>query len=96
MIVSYSLMLGDIFENYCKYDNLATFGRFCYSLSIITTFPLECFVTREVHHYFEVFKYVYMYIYIKIFLHAFTLNVQCHGIVLKCFSHLNTEIVAVL
>uniref|UniRef100_W5KSW7 Putative sodium-coupled neutral amino acid transporter 11 n=1 Tax=Astyanax mexicanus TaxID=7994 RepID=W5KSW7_ASTMX len=39
---------GDIFENYCKDDNLATFGRFCYGLSIITTFPLECFVTREV------------------------------------------------
>ncbi|KAL7881869.1 hypothetical protein AOLI_G00087180 [Acnodon oligacanthus] len=39
---------GDIFENYCKNDNLATFGRFCYGLSIITTFPLECFVTRVV------------------------------------------------
>ncbi|XP_051565564.1 putative sodium-coupled neutral amino acid transporter 11 isoform X1 [Myxocyprinus asiaticus] len=39
---------GDIFENYCKNDNLATFGRFCYGVSIITTFPLECFVTREV------------------------------------------------
>lgn len=39
---------GDIFENYCKDDNLATFGRFCFGLSIITTFPLECFVTREV------------------------------------------------
>ncbi|KAL7865577.1 hypothetical protein SRHO_G00108240 [Serrasalmus rhombeus] len=39
---------GDIFENYCKNDNLATFGRLCYGLSIITTFPLECFVTREV------------------------------------------------
>uniref|UniRef100_A0A4W4GKT3 Putative sodium-coupled neutral amino acid transporter 11 n=1 Tax=Electrophorus electricus TaxID=8005 RepID=A0A4W4GKT3_ELEEL len=39
---------GDIFENYCKNDILATFGRFCYGLSIITTFPLECFVTREV------------------------------------------------
>ncbi|XP_028991696.1 putative sodium-coupled neutral amino acid transporter 11 isoform X1 [Betta splendens] len=39
---------GDIFENYCKSDNLATFGRFCFGLSIITTFPLECFVTREV------------------------------------------------
>ncbi|XP_062862735.1 putative sodium-coupled neutral amino acid transporter 11 [Trichomycterus rosablanca] len=39
---------GDLFENYCKNDNLATFGRFCYGLSIITTFPLECFVTREV------------------------------------------------
>ncbi|XP_063070738.1 putative sodium-coupled neutral amino acid transporter 11 [Engraulis encrasicolus] len=39
---------GDIFENYCKSDNLATFGRFCYGISIVTTFPLECFVTREV------------------------------------------------
>ncbi|XP_028291950.1 putative sodium-coupled neutral amino acid transporter 11 [Gouania willdenowi] len=39
---------GDIFENYCRNDNLATFGRFCFGCSIITTFPLECFVTREV------------------------------------------------
>ncbi|XP_030614566.1 putative sodium-coupled neutral amino acid transporter 11 [Archocentrus centrarchus] len=39
---------GDIFENYCRNDNLATFGRFCFAVSIITTFPLECFVTREV------------------------------------------------
>ncbi|KAM8857056.1 putative sodium-coupled neutral amino acid transporter 11 [Synchiropus picturatus] len=39
---------GDIFENYCRDDNLATFGRLCFGLSIITTFPLECFVTREV------------------------------------------------
>ncbi|XP_041939252.1 putative sodium-coupled neutral amino acid transporter 11 [Alosa sapidissima] len=39
---------GDIFENYCRNDNLATFGRFCYGISIVTTFPLECFVTREV------------------------------------------------
>nr|XP_020450389.1 putative sodium-coupled neutral amino acid transporter 11 [Monopterus albus] len=38
---------GDIFENYCRNDNLATFGRFCFGLSIITTFPLEFFVTRE-------------------------------------------------
>uniref|UniRef100_A0A4W5JS28 Putative sodium-coupled neutral amino acid transporter 11 n=1 Tax=Hucho hucho TaxID=62062 RepID=A0A4W5JS28_9TELE len=39
---------GDIFENYCGNDDLATFGRFCFGISIITTFPLECFVTREV------------------------------------------------
>ncbi|KAJ8352278.1 hypothetical protein SKAU_G00237540 [Synaphobranchus kaupii] len=39
---------GDIFENYCSNDDLATFGRFCFGISIITTFPLECFVTREV------------------------------------------------
>ncbi|XP_056283500.1 putative sodium-coupled neutral amino acid transporter 11 isoform X1 [Pseudoliparis swirei] len=39
---------GDIFENYCRNDNLATFGRCCFGFSIMTTFPLECFVTREV------------------------------------------------
>ncbi|NXC44883.1 AVT2 protein, partial [Penelope pileata] len=39
---------GDIFENYCREDNLATFGRFCYGVTVILTFPLECFVTREV------------------------------------------------
>ncbi|XP_028846823.1 putative sodium-coupled neutral amino acid transporter 11 isoform X2 [Denticeps clupeoides] len=38
---------GDIFENYCRNDDLATFARFCYGISIVTTFPLECFVTRE-------------------------------------------------
>uniref|UniRef100_A0A8C8SFA8 Putative sodium-coupled neutral amino acid transporter 11 n=1 Tax=Pelusios castaneus TaxID=367368 RepID=A0A8C8SFA8_9SAUR len=39
---------GDIFENYCRNDDLTTFGRFCYGVTIILTFPLECFVTREV------------------------------------------------
>ncbi|XP_032802043.1 putative sodium-coupled neutral amino acid transporter 11 isoform X1 [Petromyzon marinus] len=39
---------GDIFENYCKNDDLVTAGRFCYALSILLTFPIECFVTREV------------------------------------------------
>ncbi|KAK0150897.1 putative sodium-coupled neutral amino acid transporter 11 [Merluccius polli] len=39
---------GDIFENYCRNDNVVTLGRFCFGLSIMTTFPLECLVTREV------------------------------------------------
>ncbi|XP_053147335.1 putative sodium-coupled neutral amino acid transporter 11 isoform X2 [Hemicordylus capensis] len=38
---------GDIFENFCRDDDLATFGRFCYGITVILTFPLECFVTRE-------------------------------------------------
>ncbi|KAK2525993.1 Slc38a11 [Columba guinea] len=42
------MSFGDIFENYCRGDNLATFGRFCYGVTVILTFPLECFVTREV------------------------------------------------
>ncbi|XP_066433513.1 putative sodium-coupled neutral amino acid transporter 11 isoform X2 [Eleutherodactylus coqui] len=39
---------GDLFENYCKNDNLATVGRFFYAMTIILTYPMECFVAREV------------------------------------------------
>ncbi|XP_021121111.1 putative sodium-coupled neutral amino acid transporter 11 isoform X2 [Heterocephalus glaber] len=38
---------GDLFENYCKSDDLVTFGRFCYGITVILTYPIECFVTRE-------------------------------------------------
>ena len=40
--------LGDLFENYCRNDDLVTFGRFCYGVTVILTYPIECFVTREV------------------------------------------------
>ncbi|XP_023372123.1 putative sodium-coupled neutral amino acid transporter 11 isoform X3 [Otolemur garnettii] len=39
---------GDLFENYCRSDDLVTFGRFCYGITVILTYPMECFVTREV------------------------------------------------
>ncbi|XP_067842882.1 putative sodium-coupled neutral amino acid transporter 11 isoform X1 [Heptranchias perlo] len=39
---------GDIFENYCRNDNWATTGRFLFGITIVLTFPIECFVTREV------------------------------------------------
>ncbi|XP_045681364.1 putative sodium-coupled neutral amino acid transporter 11 isoform X2 [Phyllostomus hastatus] len=39
---------GDLFENYCRNDDLVTFGRFCYGATVILTYPIECFVTREV------------------------------------------------
>nr|XP_014715781.1 putative sodium-coupled neutral amino acid transporter 11 isoform X1 [Equus asinus] len=39
---------GDLFENYCRNDDLVTFGRFCYGVTVIMTYPIECFVTREV------------------------------------------------
>ncbi|XP_072468281.1 putative sodium-coupled neutral amino acid transporter 11 isoform X2 [Notamacropus eugenii] len=39
---------GDLFENYCRNDDLANFGRFCYGITVILTYPIECFVTREV------------------------------------------------
>uniref|UniRef100_H0VLF7 Putative sodium-coupled neutral amino acid transporter 11 n=1 Tax=Cavia porcellus TaxID=10141 RepID=H0VLF7_CAVPO len=39
---------GDLFENYCRSDDLVTFGRFCYGITVILTYPIECLVTREV------------------------------------------------
>ncbi|KAL2774630.1 putative sodium-coupled neutral amino acid transporter 11 isoform 2 [Daubentonia madagascariensis] len=39
---------GDLFENYCRSDDLVTFGRFCYGVTVLLTYPMECFVTREV------------------------------------------------
>ncbi|XP_035879267.1 putative sodium-coupled neutral amino acid transporter 11 isoform X2 [Phyllostomus discolor] len=39
---------GDLFENYCRNDDLVTFGRFCYGATVVLTYPIECFVTREV------------------------------------------------
>ncbi|XP_020846510.1 putative sodium-coupled neutral amino acid transporter 11 isoform X2 [Phascolarctos cinereus] len=39
---------GDLFENYCRNDDLVNFGRFCYGITVILTYPIECFVTREV------------------------------------------------
>ena len=37
-----------MFENYCRNDDFVTFGRFCYGVTVILTYPIECFVTREV------------------------------------------------
>ncbi|XP_072900795.1 putative sodium-coupled neutral amino acid transporter 11 isoform X1 [Hemitrygon akajei] len=39
---------GDLFENYCKNDDWATIGRLLYGLTTILTYPVECFVVREV------------------------------------------------
>ncbi|TRY93518.1 hypothetical protein DNTS_032371 [Danionella cerebrum] len=80
---------GDIFENYCRNDNLATFGRFCFGLSIITTFPLECFVTREVisHVFFQgelgSSAHVIITVLIVSASTVISLSIDCLGIVLE-------------
>ncbi|XP_007546642.1 putative sodium-coupled neutral amino acid transporter 11 [Poecilia formosa] len=80
---------GDIFENYCRNDNLATFGRFCFGLSIITTFPLECFVTREVlsnvicSHPLSKAEHVSITLLIVAVCTALSLAYDCLGVVLE-------------
>ncbi|KAL7302006.1 hypothetical protein TKK_0005243 [Trichogramma kaykai] len=39
---------GDLMENYCWTDDLMNFSRILFSGTILLTFPIECFVTREV------------------------------------------------
>ncbi|XP_078322041.1 putative sodium-coupled neutral amino acid transporter 11 isoform X2 [Crassostrea virginica] len=39
---------GDLLENYCHDDDLMNVSRFVFALSIMLTYPIECFVTREV------------------------------------------------
>lgn len=46
----FKLFLGDLLENYCWDDDLMNFARVLFSVSILLTFPIECFVSREVSH----------------------------------------------
>ncbi|KAJ8012816.1 hypothetical protein DPEC_G00046800 [Dallia pectoralis] len=79
---------GDIFENYCKNDDLATFGRFCFCISIITTYPLECFVTREVvsnvvfNGALNIYSHVAVTLLVVGTCTALSLTYDCLGIVL--------------
>uniref|UniRef100_A0A3P8VE32 Putative sodium-coupled neutral amino acid transporter 11 n=1 Tax=Cynoglossus semilaevis TaxID=244447 RepID=A0A3P8VE32_CYNSE len=76
---------GDIFENYCRDDNLATFGRFCFALSIITTFPLECFVTTNVICNQELSRYKHLALttLIVTVCTSLSLTFDCLGVVLE-------------
>lgn len=39
---------GDLLENYCWDDDLMNFSRLLFSVQILLTYPIECFVSREV------------------------------------------------
>lgn len=43
-----ALSQGDLLENYCWNDDLMNFSRILFSISILLTFPIECFVSREI------------------------------------------------
>ncbi|XP_069328076.1 putative sodium-coupled neutral amino acid transporter 11 isoform X3 [Eulemur rufifrons] len=80
---------GDLFENYCRSDNLVTFGRFCYGVTVLLTYPMECFVTREViaNVFFggnlsSVFHVVITVVIITIAM-LVSLLIDCLGIVLE-------------
>jgi len=39
---------GDILENYCYSDDLVNVARILFAVAVMLTYPVECFVTREV------------------------------------------------
>ncbi|KAI1290009.1 putative sodium-coupled neutral amino acid transporter 11 [Halotydeus destructor] len=39
---------GDLLENYCMSDNLALIARLLFTVTIMLTYPIECFVVRDV------------------------------------------------
>ncbi|KAF5284128.1 hypothetical protein FQR65_LT00128 [Abscondita terminalis] len=39
---------GDLLENYCSDDDLMNFSRLLFSVTILLTYPIECFVVRDV------------------------------------------------
>jgi sodium-coupled neutral amino acid transporter 11 len=43
---------GDLLENYCWSDILMNISRILFAVTIMLTYPVECFVTREVEFYF--------------------------------------------
>lgn len=45
---------GDLLENYCWDDDLMNFSRVLFSISILLTFPIECFVSREVRTIYHI------------------------------------------
>ena len=40
--------LGDLLNNYCWNDDLMNVSRLLFSITILLTYPIECFVCREV------------------------------------------------
>lgn len=39
---------GDLLENYCWDDDFMNFSRLLFSITILLTYPIECFVVRDV------------------------------------------------
>ena len=44
----FSKFLGDLLNNYCWNDDLMNVSRLLFSITILLTYPIECFVCREV------------------------------------------------
>uniref|UniRef100_A0A1E1X697 Putative sodium-coupled neutral amino acid transporter 11 n=1 Tax=Amblyomma aureolatum TaxID=187763 RepID=A0A1E1X697_9ACAR len=82
---------GDLFENYCKDDDIANAARLLFTLTIMLTYPIECFVSREVldNAFFvtrfpsNLVRHIIMTLFIVLTTFAFSTLTDCLGIVLE-------------
>ncbi|CAL4063760.1 unnamed protein product, partial [Meganyctiphanes norvegica] len=82
---------GDIFENYCWADDLMNVCRGLYTVTILLTFPIECFVARDVLEtaFFRSYgpqpllRHAVMTVVIAVLVMFFSLSTDCLGVVLE-------------
>ncbi|EEB20085.1 vacuolar amino acid transporter, putative [Pediculus humanus corporis] len=90
---------GDLLENYCPDDDLISAARIFFGISILLTYPLDCFVAREIigYSFFDVtntltknqhFFITFLLVFIS---YLISVSTDCLGIVLE----LNGVLVAV-
>lgn len=81
---------GDLLENYCMEDNWAQVARIMFAITILLTYPIECFVVREViqnaHEKFNILTdraHVILTVSIVISCYLLSMLTDCLGIVLQ-------------
>lgn len=82
---------GDMFENYCWADDLMNLCRGGYAFTILLTYPIECFVARDVletaffrdHQPQPFFRHAVLSVIIAILCMLLSFTTDCLGIVLE-------------
>lgn len=82
---------GDMFENYCWNDDLMNLCRGVYAFTILLTYPIECFVARDVLEtaFFReyqpqpFFRHAVLSVIIAILCMLLSFTTDCLGIILE-------------
>ena len=93
--LKFYIFAGDLLNNYCWNDDLMNVSRLLFSITILLTYPIECFVCREVlQHIFwgkmedqdveqSRKRHVVMTLVLVLATYALSLVTDCLGIVLE-------------
>ncbi|XP_052245865.1 putative sodium-coupled neutral amino acid transporter 11 isoform X2 [Dreissena polymorpha] len=82
---------GDLLENYCETDDLMNVARLLFAVTIMLTYPVECFVTREVienafflsHEDRPLWRHLVITVLVSLLACAISMATDCLGIVLE-------------